>query len=161
MPIEEPQNVWKSRLWNQEVFFLSLTQTNVLKKLTLHLMLPTILLPLGMGHAPNHISVSSCGGKFGIFFWCCELWWLFFGGGTYANFPLIVQHMLSFLCLKNLTPAWQLPWGDELTHLSLLGFYPETWQVCKLSINLPTLAGLSTTISVDKPANLCRCTVKS
>ena len=25
-------------------------------------------------------------------------------------------------------------------HLSLLGFYPETWQVCKLSINLVTLA---------------------
>ena len=44
---------------------------------------------------------------------------------------------------------------------TLLGFYPETWQVCKLSINLLTLAGLSTNISVDKPANLYRCMVKS
>ena len=31
--------------------------------------------------------------------------------------------------------------------LSLLGFYPETWQVCKLSINLLNLAGSSTNIS--------------
>ena len=51
----------------------------------------------------------------------------------------------------------------ELTsvHFSLLGFYPETWQVFKLSINLLTLAGLSTNISADKSANLCRCLVKS
>ena len=46
-------------------------------------------------------------------------------------------------------------------HLSLLGFYTETWQVCKLSINLLTLAGLSTNISVDKPATVSRCMVKS
>ena len=47
-------------------------------------------------------------------------------------------------------------------HLSLLGFYPETWQDCNLSINLLiTLAGLSTNISADKPANLSRCMVKS
>ena len=46
-------------------------------------------------------------------------------------------------------------------HLSLLGFYPETWQVCKLSIHLLTLEGLSTNISANKPANLCRCMVKS
>ena len=46
-------------------------------------------------------------------------------------------------------------------HLSLLGFYPETWQVYILSINLLTLAGLSTNISADKPAILCRCMVKS
>ena len=46
-------------------------------------------------------------------------------------------------------------------HLSLLGFYPETWQVCKLSINLLTLAGLSTNISADKPATVSRCMVKS
>ena len=35
-------------------------------------------------------------------------------------------------------------------HLSLLGFYPETWQVCKLSIDLLTLAGVW---SSHKPAN--------
>ena len=46
-------------------------------------------------------------------------------------------------------------------HLSLLGFYPETWQVCKLSINLLTLAGLSRNISADKPATISRCMVKS
>ena len=45
------------------------------------------------------------------------------------------------------------------SHLSLLESYPETWQVCKMSINLLTLAGLSTNISVDKPANLCMCMV--
>ena len=51
--------------------------------------------------------------------------------------------------------------SESLPHLSLLGFYPETRQVCKLSINLLTLAGLSANILVDKPANLSRSTVKS
>ena len=46
-------------------------------------------------------------------------------------------------------------------HLSLLGFYPKTWQACKLSINLLTLTGLSTNISVDNPATVSRCMVKS
>ena len=33
-------------------------------------------------------------------------------------------------------------------------------QVCKVSIDLLTLAGLSTNISVDRPADPGRCTVK-
>ena len=37
-------------------------------------------------------------------------------------------------------------------HLSLLGFYPETWQVCKVSINLLTLAGLRTVFGVAGPS---------
>ena len=68
--------------------------------------------------------------------------------------PFIIYYPLTLYLIQTLNF-----WLDN--HLSLLGFYPETWQVCKLSIHLLTLAGLSTNISVDKPANLCRCMVKS
>ena len=69
----------------------------------------------------------------------------------------LLAELVFKLRLGNLIPRYV----GLSVHSSLLGFYPETWQVCKLSINLLTLAGLSTNISVDKPANLCRCMVKS
>ena len=64
-------------------------------------------------------------------------------------FPLITLILLYMFC------------SPSQVHLSLLGFYPEIRQGCRLSINLLTLAGLSANILVDKPANLSRCTVKS
>ena len=46
--------------------------------------------------------------------------------------------------------------SSDAIHFSTLGAIPH---VCKVSIDLLTLAGLSANISMDRPANLGMCTV--
>ena len=91
------------------------------------------------------------------------------GAYSYAHEdPEVLSAVLSrkYKLLEEWINANLLDINADKTHLRVMGprhFSPLSAvpQVCKVSINLLTLAGLSTYISADKPATISRCTVKS